>query len=77
MNVQVGKVDADREKALGDTYDIASFPTIIHFPKRDRPMVSAASVDCYGKNEMIRGAWNAPISFLVWILLLPKGWLKY
>jgi hypothetical protein len=41
LNVAVGKVDADVEKALAKKYSIESFPTILHFPMRDRPTVSA------------------------------------
>eukprot|EP00242_Pyramimonas_sp_CCMP2087_P008927 CAMPEP_0198197324 /NCGR_PEP_ID=MMETSP1445-20131203/932_1 /TAXON_ID=36898 /ORGANISM="Pyramimonas sp., Strain CCMP2087" /LENGTH=313 /DNA_ID=CAMNT_0043866583 /DNA_START=55 /DNA_END=996 /DNA_ORIENTATION=+ len=37
LNVAVGKVDADVEKALAKKYSIESFPTILHFPMRDRP----------------------------------------
>jgi len=42
LNVQVGKIDGDSEKELAEKYNIASFPTILHFPKRDRPSMYEA-----------------------------------
>eukprot|EP00959_Pyramimonas_sp_CCMP1952_P466343 9489818-Pyramimonas_sp.AAC.3 len=39
LNVQVGKVDCIQEKTIGEKYNIESFPTILHFPKKARPVV--------------------------------------